>query len=91
MWPSFARRRGRSGPDAIARALATPIGAPPFEVLVRDRTSACVPIRDVTRPVPNKLFLRPMIEQMLAAAIPRERITVLVASPYVIPQAVSTR
>jgi lactate racemase len=72
--------RPKLGPDAIARALAAPIGAAPFEQLVRDRASACILICDITRPVPNKLFLRPMIEQMLAAGIPRERITVLVAT-----------
>jgi nickel-dependent lactate racemase len=72
--------RPKLGADAIARALAAPIGAAPFEHLVRERASACILICDITRPVPNKLFLRPMIEQMLAAGIPGERITVLVAT-----------
>ena len=34
----------------------------------------------MTRPVPNHLFLRPLVEGMLAAGIPREAITVLVAT-----------
>lgn len=65
---------------AIERALAEPVGAPAFDELVRGRKSACILICDVTRPVPNHLFLRPLIERMLTAGIPRERITVLVAT-----------
>ncbi|MBN9507776.1 MAG: nickel-dependent lactate racemase [Alphaproteobacteria bacterium] len=44
------------------------------------RRSACILICDITRPVPNHLFLRPMIEDLIAAGIPAERITVLVAT-----------
>ena len=48
--------------------------------LAGGRTSACILICDITRPVPNALFLRPMIETLRAAGIPFERITVLVAT-----------
>jgi len=65
---------------ATRAALANPIGSPPFAELARGRRSACILICDITRPVPNRLFLRPMIEDMLAAGIPRERIVVLVAT-----------
>jgi nickel-dependent lactate racemase len=65
---------------AVARALAQPIGAPPLAELVRHRSRACILICDVTRPVPNRLFLRPLIEAMLAAGMTRERIVVLVAT-----------
>ena len=46
----------------------------------RGSRSACILICDITRPVPNRLFLRPMIEDMIASGIPREAITVLVAT-----------
>ncbi len=65
---------------AIESALSNPVGSQPFEAVVRGRQSACILICDVTRPVPNHLFLRPLIERMLAAGIPRERICVLVAT-----------
>jgi nickel-dependent lactate racemase len=65
---------------AVREALAHPVGAPPYGALLRGRGSACILICDITRPVPNHLFLRPLIEGMLAAGIPRERITVLVAT-----------
>jgi len=70
-----------SDPRAAVRdALARPIGASPYESLVRGRKSACILICDITRPVPNYLFLRPLIEGLLAGGVPREGITVLVAT-----------
>jgi nickel-dependent lactate racemase len=65
---------------AIARVLAQPIGAPSLAELARGRRSACILICDITRPVPNRLFLRPMIETMVASGIPLDRISVLVAT-----------
>jgi nickel-dependent lactate racemase len=65
---------------AVRDALSRPVGAPSYSSLTRGRKSACILICDITRPVPNHLFLRPLIEGMLAAGMPRERITVLVAT-----------
>jgi nickel-dependent lactate racemase len=65
---------------AIATALQRPVGSPPLSELVRGRKSACILICDITRPVPNSLFLRPMIETMMAGGIPREQISVLIAT-----------
>ncbi len=65
---------------AIARALAEPVGAPPLAELARSCGSACILICDITRPVPNRLFLRPMIETIVAAGVPLDRVTVLVAT-----------
>jgi lactate racemase len=65
---------------AIAAALARPIGAPSLAQLARGKRSACILICDITRPVPNRLFLRPMIETMVAEGIPPDAITVLVAT-----------
>ncbi|MGI8459642.1 MAG: nickel-dependent lactate racemase [Propionibacteriaceae bacterium] len=65
---------------AVLRALAAPIDAAPLTELARGRTSACIVVCDTTRPVPNRLFLRPMIEQIAAAGVPLHTITVLVAT-----------
>lgn len=65
---------------AIAAALETPIGSASLSRLAAGRRSACILICDITRPVPNKLFLRPMIERMMAAGIPAAGISVLVAT-----------
>ena len=71
-------------PDAAAAirdALeGAPVGSLPLSRLAQGKTSACILICDITRPVPNRLFLRPMIETMVAAGIPLDRITVLVAT-----------
>jgi nickel-dependent lactate racemase len=65
---------------AIRAALDHPVNAAPLGDLARGRHSACILICDITRPVPNRLFLRPMIETLLAAGIPADGIDVLVAT-----------
>ena len=65
---------------AVRDALANPVNAGPYAELARGRRSACILVCDITRPVPNHLFLRPLIEGMLAAGVPAQAITVLVAT-----------
>ena len=65
---------------ALMDAFARPIGCPPLAELAGGKASACILICDITRPVPNGLFLRPMIETMTASGIPLSNITVLVAT-----------
>lgn len=65
---------------AVVRALDEPVGCPTLAELARGRRSACILVCDITRPVPNKLFLRPLIERLVAAGVPRTGITVLVAT-----------
>ncbi len=82
--PSVIRKRPLAKlPDAraaVRASLDAPIGAAPLRELARGRGSACILICDITRPVPNHLFLRPMIEDLLQAGLPPGRITVLVAT-----------
>ena len=65
---------------AVRRALSKPIQCPALAELARGRTSACILICDITRPVPNHLFLRPMIETLVASGIALDRIGILVAT-----------
>ena len=65
---------------AVARALAAPVGAPPLAEAARGRRSACILICDITRPVPNGLFLGPLIRTLLDAGVPRAGVTVLIAT-----------
>jgi lactate racemase len=65
---------------AVAQALAAPVDAAPLAELARGRRSACVLICDITRPVPNRLFLGPLVRTLLDAGVPRAGITVLVAT-----------
>ncbi|MFM8581529.1 MAG: lactate racemase domain-containing protein, partial [Planctomycetaceae bacterium] len=57
---------------AVERLLAQPVGTPPLAELARGRRSACVLVCDITRPVPNRLLLEPMLATLEQAGIPRE-------------------
>ncbi|WP_203567214.1 nickel-dependent lactate racemase family protein [Aestuariimicrobium ganziense] len=65
---------------AVRNVLENPIGSRPLAELAQGRASACIVICDITRPVPNHLFLRPMVETLVEAGIPLEAITILVAT-----------
>jgi lactate racemase len=66
--------------QAVHAALQNPMGCPSLRELAQGKRSACILICDITRPVPNHLFLQPMIRQMIDAGIPADDITVLVAT-----------
>jgi nickel-dependent lactate racemase len=65
---------------ALRHAFDHPMGSASLLELSKGRRSACILICDITRPVPNGLFLRPMIETMVEGGIPLNRIVVLVAT-----------
>jgi lactate racemase len=65
---------------AIRKALREPVGTASLDQLARVARSASIAICDITRPVPNHLFLRPLIEILLQAGIPASAIRVLVAT-----------
>jgi lactate racemase len=76
--PSLAKLPDQAA--AVRRALDHPVSAPPFAELARGPRSACILICDITRPVPNKLFLRPMIQDLMTGGISPEKISVVVAT-----------
>lgn len=65
---------------AVDDALDRPSSAEPLEQIAAGASNACIAICDITRPVPNGLFLRPMIERLISAGIDRSAITVIVAT-----------
>jgi nickel-dependent lactate racemase len=65
---------------AVQASLANPISSPPLAELARGRRSACVVISDITRPVPNRVLLPPLLGCLEASGITREQITILVAT-----------
>ena len=48
--------------------------------LARGGASACIAICDITRPVPNHLFLRPLVDCLTSGGISEDRITILIAT-----------
>ena len=53
---------------AVRAALARPIGARPLAEEARGKSTACILICDITRPVPNALLLRPILRDSARAA-----------------------
>lgn len=66
--------------DLIASSFANPVKSATLAELGKERSSACILICDITRPVPNGLFLRPMIETLIESGVPKDRISVLIAT-----------
>ena len=65
---------------ALAKALAQPIGSPPLAQLARGRKNACILVCDITRPVPNKIILPPLLRTLEEQGIPRKDILILNAT-----------
>lgn len=65
---------------AVREAIAQPIASLPLAEIAEGRESACIVISDITRPVPNKVILPPMLEILEQTGIPREKITILIAT-----------
>ncbi len=64
----------------VEYALDHPVGTDGLATLAGAASSACILICDITRPVPNHLFLKPLIQRLLQAGVPASGITVLVAT-----------
>jgi len=62
---------------AIHRALVEPIGSPPLRDLIRPFDSVAIVISDITRPVPNRTLIPPILETLAAADIPPERVVIV--------------
>lgn len=80
---SLAYKDAQPLPDpqaTVRQVMAEPTGCPPLAELARGRRDACIVICDITRPVPNEMILRPMLETLEASGIPREQILILVAT-----------
>jgi nickel-dependent lactate racemase len=76
-------RSARPLPDAdaaIAEALDTPIDSFPLRELARGKSSAAISVCDITRPAPNRKVLPPVLARLEEAGIPREAITILIAT-----------
>jgi nickel-dependent lactate racemase len=65
---------------AIAEVLRRPIGSRPLADVARGRKNACVLVCDITRPVPNRLILPPLLRTLEAEGIRRQDILLLVAT-----------
>lgn len=65
---------------AVAAAIESPVGSPPLRELARGRKSACILICDITRPVPNRTILRPLLRVLREAGVQDDHVLLLVAT-----------
>jgi len=64
----------------LERQLLEPLGGPPLAEHAERADSACVVISDITRPVPNKVILPPVLRILEEKGVGRENIVILVAT-----------
>jgi nickel-dependent lactate racemase len=65
---------------AIEQVLKSPVGSRPLAELARGRRNACILVCDITRPVPNRLLLPPILRTLEEQGLKREDILILVAT-----------
>ncbi len=67
---------------AVADALARPIDSPPLSEIARAKGGGqvVIVISDITRPVPNRVILPPILDVLHTAGIERDAITILIAT-----------
>jgi nickel-dependent lactate racemase len=65
---------------AIEAALLRPSAGPGLAQLAAGKKSAAISVCDITRPAPNPVVLPPLLRTLEAAGIPRENITILIAT-----------
>ena len=70
--------------QAVVAALAQPVGGARLAGLVGVQASACrsvaIAINDKTRPVPHKLLLPPLLEELARLGVPESAITFIIAT-----------
>ncbi|MGD0732276.1 MAG: nickel-dependent lactate racemase [Terracidiphilus sp.] len=65
---------------ALAAALDHPIGAEPLAALAAGKKTAAISVCDITRPAPNRTTLPPLLKRLHQAGIPKEGVTILIAT-----------
>ena len=67
---------------AVAEALAAPMESPPLAELIRRKRprSVAITVSDITRPVPNRVFLPPLLAALNACGIDDSRIVIIIGT-----------
>ncbi len=65
---------------AIEAALEAPVSGPSMRELAAGRRSAAISVCDITRPAPNRQTLPPILRRLGEAGIPREAVTICIAT-----------
>ena len=70
----------QSSDKAVLDAFSNPINSPPLTNLAQEANSACILVCDITRPVPNGLFIENLVKNLIEANIKKEKILILIAT-----------
>ncbi|NOY80893.1 MAG: nickel-dependent lactate racemase [Kiritimatiellaeota bacterium] len=72
----------RNPQDAVAAALADPIGSPPLRELLARKAprTVAITISDITRPVPNREFLPVLLQTLNDSGISDDRIVIIIGT-----------
>jgi nickel-dependent lactate racemase len=65
---------------ALESALDSPIGSAPLLEMAKGKKTAAISVCDITRPAPNRKTLPPILRRLEQAGIPREGVTILIAT-----------
>lgn len=72
---------GIADPEAaVLEVLNNPVASKPLKELAKGRRDACIVISDVTRPVPNKEVLTPILQTLEESGLARDKIIILIAT-----------
>jgi nickel-dependent lactate racemase len=63
--------------SAVLESLRNPIAGPPLRERVRAGRSIAIVISDITRPVPNRLLLEPLLAELSAAGVRDRDVTIV--------------
>ncbi len=70
---------GLTGEEEVRRALKDPIGSPELADIVRPGEKTVIITSDITRPMPSKIVLPAVVEELLSAGLSYDDITVVFA------------
>lgn len=65
--------------EAAMAAVLSPVTGPSLRELAAGVTSVCIAVTDATRACPDHLLVPPMLQELAAAGVPDDAITILVA------------
>ena len=67
------------GEAEVRRALAHPIGSPKLREIAKRGQKVAIVTSDISRPMPSYVVLPPVLEELNAAGVPDEDITIVLA------------
>ena len=65
---------------AVFDKLQSPVGSLPLAELAQGKETACIVVSDITRPVPNKVIVPPILTVLEENGIKRENLSILIAT-----------